>query len=54
MADILFEGGKFYCTGDMAVNIFIHTQQFGRPHAGDYKIRIQSCIRAYHKACTHD
>ena len=32
-----------------------HTaQQFGRPHAGDYKLRIQSCIRAYHKACTHD
>ena len=30
------------------------TQQFGRPHAGDYKLRIQSCIRAYHKACTHD
>ncbi|KAL5505617.1 hypothetical protein EMCRGX_G007081 [Ephydatia muelleri] len=29
-------------------------QQFGRPHAGDYKLRIQSCIRAYHKACTHD
>ena len=29
-------------------------QQFGRPHAGDYKLRIQTCIRAYHKACTHD
>ena len=30
------------------------TQQFGRPHAGDYKLRVQTCIRAYHKACTHD
>ena len=40
--------------GGLAHYIVVLPQQFGRPHAGDYKLRIQSCIRAYHKACTHN
>ena len=35
MADILLEGGKFYCTGVMAVNIFIHSAVLRYPLVGD-------------------